>query len=115
MKDLNTESRKRLEHILSAIGHIEKYVCNETVESFVSNELLYEAVLYNFSVIGEAITHIENEKLSKYDYPWYTVRSFRNMIAHEYFNIELKAVWQTIKKNLPELKDVINSILSNEF
>lgn len=115
MKDHHIESKKRLEHILSAIENIEKFVKNETVETFIMNELLYQAVLYNFSVIGEAIIQVENEKLNKYDYPWYKVRSFRNMIAHEYFNIELRAVWLTITNNLPELKNAINKVLINEF
>ena len=30
--------------------------------------------------------------VKEYEYPWYKVRSFRNMIALEYFNIKLAAV-----------------------
>jgi uncharacterized protein with HEPN domain len=43
------------------------------------------------------------------------VRAFRNLISHEYFNIELAAVWEIIEKDLPELKIIINTILNNEF
>lgn len=35
------------------------------------------------------------------------VKSFRNMIAHEYFNIKLSAVWLIIKTDLPALNEVI--------
>ena len=54
-------------------------------------------------------------QLDKYIYPWYKVKSFRNMIAHEYFNIKLPAVWHIIEKDLQELKGVIQTILNNEF
>lgn len=115
MKDRQKESKKRLEHIHQAIIDIQKYVEGKNVEEFCNNELMNKAVLLQFIIIGEAIAHVENEKLVKYNYPWYKVRSFRNMIAHEYFNIKLSAVWNTVKLDLPELKEVIEKILEKEF
>jgi uncharacterized protein with HEPN domain len=115
MKDRHIESRKRLEHIEKSISEIEKYVEATDVKIFCENDMLNNAVLLKFIIIGEAIIHVEKEKLDKYDYPWYKVRSFRNMIAHEYFNVKLTAVWEIIKKDLPQLKSVIKTILSKEF
>lgn len=114
-KDSHLESLKRLQHIVEAIAEIQKYVLAESVTSFCQSGLLHDAVLYQFSVIGEAIIHIEGEKLDKYDYPWHKARSFRNMIAHEYFNIKLIAVWAIIQNDLPELNKVVEQILANEF
>ena len=114
-KDSHIESFKRLQHIVEAIAEIHKYVLNETETSFCQSKLIHNAVLFQFSVIGEAIIHVEDEKLEKYDYPWHKVRSFRNMIAHEYFNIKIIAVWKIIENDLPILKDVISQILANEF
>jgi len=114
-KDDQVESFNRLQHILQALAEIQKYVQAESLTSFCQSDLIHNAVLYQFSVIGEAINHIENEKLDKYDYPWYKVRSFRNMIAHEYFNIKLIAVWAIIQNDLPELNKVVEQILVNEF
>jgi uncharacterized protein with HEPN domain len=115
MKDSHIESLKRLEHIEQAITNIEKYVVNENINSFCENDILHDAVMLQFIIIGEAINNVENDKLEKYNYPWYKVRSFRNMIAHEYFNIKLAAVWQILESDLPELKKVIQEILKNEF
>ena len=115
MKDKHIESLKRLQHIEKAIDDIFKYITPEDADSFSKNEILHNAVLFQFSVIGEAIVHVETEKLEKYDYPWYKVRAFRNMIAHEYFNIKMIAVWEIIQKDLPELKKVVKQILKNEF
>ena len=115
MKDSHIESLKRLQDIEQAIAFIQKYIANETYESFCQNELVHDAVLYQFSVIGEAVINVEDDKLKKYNYPWFKVRSFRNMIAHKYFNIKLIAVWDIIESDLPELNEVIKSILKNEF
>ena len=88
MKDSHMESQQRLQHIEQAIADIEKFVKGETMETFCKKDMLHDAVMMQFIIIGEAIIHVENEKLAKYDYPWYKVKSFRNMIAHEYFNIK---------------------------
>jgi len=105
----------RLQHIAKAIDDINKYVANDTADSFSDNDVTHDAVLFQFSVIGEAINFVEPEILEKYNYPWYKVRSFRNLISHEYFNIKMNAVWQIIQTSLPELQLVIQSILKNEF
>ena len=115
MKDNHIESQQRLLHIEQAIAAIEKFVTGETLETFCEKDMLHDAVMMQFIIIGEAIINVENEKLDKYDYPWYKVKSFRNMIAHEYFNIKLPAVWQIIEKDLMQLKGVITTILKNEF
>ncbi len=63
------------------------------------------------SQIGEAVVHIGKDFLDKYEYPWYQVRAFRNLISHEYFQIQLRLVWVVIVKDLPELKKTIERIL----
>jgi len=115
MKDLRLESFKRLQHIEQAITFIEDHTINETSENFEKNLVLNNAILFQFTIIGEAIMHVENEILQKYDYPWYKVRSFRNLISHEYFNVKLIAVWQVIQNDLPELKELVKKMLRNEF
>lgn len=115
MKDSHLESHQRLQHIEQAIADIEKYIKGENLESFCEKDILHDAVMMQFIIIGEAIINVETEKLNKYDYAWYKVRSFRNMIAHEYFNIKLPAVWQIIENDLPKLRSVITLILQNEF
>lgn len=115
MKDSNMESLIRLQHILQAIATIEKFTKGETEKTFCENDMLQDAVMMQFIIIGEAIIHVENEKLDKYKYPWYKVKSFRNMIAHEYFNIKFSAVWQIVENELEQLKMIVNTILEKEF
>lgn len=115
MKDSHLESFMRLKHIAEAISKIQRFAAHETIGSFCENELIHDAVLFQFTVIGEAINFVKNEMLEKYNYPWYKVRSFRNLIAHEYFNIKLPAVWLIIENDLTELQNVIAEILKNEY
>lgn len=104
----------RFEHIKQAIELIEDYISNQTKNSFCTDNILHDAVLFQFTVIGEAINHVDETILDKYNYSWHKVRAFRNLIAHEYFNIKLDAVWYIIKKDLPGLKVIINKMIKNE-
>jgi uncharacterized protein with HEPN domain len=50
-------------------------------------------------------------KNSKID--WFKINGFRNMIAHDYFGIDNKVVWQIIKTKIPQLKDYLDKHLSS--
>ncbi len=96
MKDNREESFVRLQHMIKSIEEIEKFTRGCSEKEFMEDAVLSSAVLFHFTVIGEAVIHVEQKILNKYDYPWYQVRSFRNLIAHEYFNVKLPAVWQIV-------------------
>lgn len=115
MKNQRVDSYERLAHIQKAINMIEVFTRDINKEDFLNDQLVISAVLFQFSVIGEAVIHIEEDLLGKYEYPWHKVRAFRNLISHVYFEIKIEAVWNIIVKDLPELKQLIDTILKNEF
>lgn len=115
MRDSSITNKDRLQHIFEAITKIQQYIKGQTKETFINSSMLQDAVLFQFAIIGEAIVNIDSELLNKYTYPWHYVRSFRNFILHEYHAIEMWVVWETVKNDLPELKQTIERILGNEF
>lgn len=115
MRDKETDSKERIEHILKAISDIESFIENQTKESFLESYLTINATLFQFAVIGEAIVHVDNDILNRYSYPWHKVRGFRNFILHEYQAIEYRIVWDAAKNDLAELKKVLKKILENEW
>jgi uncharacterized protein with HEPN domain len=42
---------------------------------------------------------------------WRDIIDFRNLLVHEYFRVDLKLIWQIVERELPNLKEQINSIL----
>jgi uncharacterized protein with HEPN domain len=115
MKDPIFESRERFVHIREAISKIEAFVNGLVKNDFTNDQLVSCAVLFQFSVISEAINHVDSEILKRYKYPWHKVRSFRNLISHAYFQIKLDAVWEIIVNDLPELKQMILTILKQDL
>lgn len=97
----------RLRDINKSVKAIVAYTKDMNCNLFVKNKVIRDAVLYNFLIIGEAINNVDKEILKKSTYPWYKVKSFRNFVAHEYFNIKFESVWMIIEKDLPELGNEI--------
>ena len=115
MKDKNTQSYERLNDIKEAIHQIGVFIRDIDKQAFLNHQLVASAVLFQFSVIGEAIVHVNLDILEKYEYPWHKVRAFRNLISHMYFQIKLDAVWDIIVNDLVELRQVIETIMKDEF
>ncbi len=64
--------------------------------------MLVQSVLYNFVIIGKATANIPEEiKQQHPEIPWRIMTGMRNVMAHEYFQINLGVVWQTLKRSLP--------------
>ena len=115
MRDSTITNKERLQHIIEAIAMINDFIDGQTKESFLNSDIIQNATLFQFAIIGEAVVNIERELLNKYPYPWHNVRSFRNFIVNEYHAIEIWIVWETAKNDLPKLKEKIETILKNEF
>jgi len=55
MKDNKRESYERLTHIQKAVNEIETFTTNINKIDFLNDRILSSAVLFQFSVIGEAV------------------------------------------------------------
>ena len=104
--------RDRLQDILKEIAEIEGDVAGMSEEDFLNDSKTRRAVLYSFSVIGEAASNLSQETQNKSpSTEWAQIKGMRNYIAHEYFRIKLTTVWKAIQHELPSLKSEVESIL----
>lgn len=85
-----------------------------TEAEFRENELVQDALIRNFAVIGEAARHVPEEiKVSHPEVPWARMRGIRNLLVHEYFGIDSKIVWDTVWEELPGLESRLRAILES--
>jgi uncharacterized protein with HEPN domain len=105
----------RIRDIINAANGIQRYTAGISFEEFQQNEMLIKAVLYEFVVIGEAAINVPPEVQSRYSQiPWRVMGDMRNVIAHEYFHVNLKIIWNTIQNNLLPLVVQIEELLQRE-
>lgn len=102
-------------HILESITKIEKYVEGLTSNDFTNNDLVQDGVIRNFEIIGEATKHLSSDFREKHtDIPWKKIAGMRDMLIHDYLGIDIYSVWETIEKDLPELKFALDGIIRRE-
>ncbi len=106
--------QERLRDILEAIAQIEKYAVQGQAE-FFKNELIQVWIVHHLQIIGEASSSLSQTPIIQHPkIPWAQIIAFRNILVHEYFRIDLKAVWKIIERDLPELKNQVKDILNIE-
>ncbi len=84
--------------------------------AFLGNQLVQDAVIRNFEVIGEASRNIEyadpDFSEAHPEIPLVFAYEMRNALAHGYFKVDLEIVWKTIQLDLPELASYVQRIIS---
>lgn len=115
MSDEGRDYSLFLEDIMQAIEKIETYTKNLTLNEFRDDSMAVDAVIRNFEVIGEASKNIPQNVKEKYPHvEWKEAAGFRDVLIHEYFGIDTESVWDTIKNNIPILKNHIVEVMMSE-
>ena len=101
-----------LEDIIVSIERIHEYIGDLEFIQFSQTNIVVDAVVRNFEIVGEASKHIPNEIKDKYpEIPWEKMYSLRNMVTQEYFGIDYEMIWEIAKIDLPQnLLDIKNII-----
>ena len=105
-----------LRDIILACEAANRFVSDVTREFFESSELYQAAVLFKPMIVGEASSKISKALKSRYpDVDWQSISGFRNIIAHEYFSLDLDVVWESARSESVILVEQVRSILSSEY
>lgn len=99
-----------IEDILESIFQIEKYVEKMRERDFVKDTKTQDSVIRRLEIIGEAVKNLPRHFKNKHpEVPWREIAGTRDVLIHEYSGINLKRVWRTIKKDIPDLKKKIKN------
>ncbi len=102
----------RIRDILAAIAEIQKFTAGMDYETFKNDNRSIRAVEMNFIIIGEASNQIPEEVEEQHtSIPWSLMRAMRNRIAHVYFNVDEKVMWDTVQNDLPPLIPELEKLL----
>ena len=100
-----------LDDILEAIHRIEKYTNGLSLEKLKKDSLVIDGVVRNLEIIGEAAKNIPLHVKEKYPgVEWKKITGLRDILAHEYFGVDIDVLWDIIENKLPILSKQIKQI-----
>jgi uncharacterized protein with HEPN domain len=110
---MSRDEQERLRDIKDAITVIREHLSKAGETSAAkADPLLHDALLFQFVVIGEAVKHLAQEtRESAPEIPWTDIAGLRDLIAHEYFRIDIHRVLEIVDHDLPPLEQAIDRLL----
>ena len=79
---------------------------------FFKNHSLQDAIIRRLEIIGEAVKNLPITFRSKHpDIPWKQIAGMRDILTHQYFDVDLALTWKVVKHELPSIKKRISSLL----
>ncbi len=101
-----------VEDILESIIKIDEFIGEMDFSEFVQDDKTKCAVVRKLEIIGEATKNIPQEMRQRFkELPWSDMARMRDKMAHLYFGINYKIVWEVIKKQLPGIEPQIEKML----
>lgn len=102
-----------LREMIGAAERIREVIGDREVDDLQADALRREAVLWNYTVLGEASSQVPVEVKSTHPrVRWEQATRLRNRIVHGYWNIDLHVLHATAKDDLPIMIDQLTAALA---
>jgi uncharacterized protein with HEPN domain len=93
-----------LDDLIGSAEKIQRFLKGRALEGFASDEMLFDAVLFNLEVIGEAVKKLPAEaKTAVPEGDWSGPARMRDLIAHHYFAVDPEIVWEAATQHVPRI------------
>lgn len=106
------DARGRIADMLEAIDRIASNTRDHDARTFVDNGMARDAVVWNRTVLGEAVRGVPEEVQERHpEIPRAKLRGLRNLLVHEYFGIDDQIVWTTAAHDVRPLAEPLTLLL----
>jgi uncharacterized protein with HEPN domain len=111
---MSNEFLDYVEDILDAMDKAEILLEGVTYDQFEADFRINFAVVRALEIVGEATKRLPMTLRDQYpDIPWQEMAGMRDRIIHGYDTVNLRIVWETVKRRIPTVKPQIQQILAD--
>ena len=94
--------------IIKDMNFIASNMSGASFNEFEENEVLQDSMMFRLIQISENAKALSDSfKKEHMDVPWSDIYGLRNRIVHEYGNVDMTIVYETLKKDIPEVLDLL--------
>ncbi len=98
--------------IATAIKRIIRYAEGVSQVELEANDEKLSAILYQITIIGEATKRLSLTFRQQHpEIPWREMAGMRNVIVHEYDQLDMGVIWDVVQNKLSELLTLIDPLL----
>ncbi|MEM4616680.1 MAG: DUF86 domain-containing protein [Archaeoglobaceae archaeon] len=103
-----------VEDIVEAMKDAMSFVEGMDYEDFAKDKRTAYAVIRAIEIIGEAVKKVPISVRKRYpEIPWKEMAGMRDKVIHEYFGVDLRIIWKTVKEDIPNLRPLFEKILKD--
>ena len=97
-----------IQKIKQDLKFISRHMKNVDIEELNANEVLLDSMLFRMIQISENARKLTEEfKQTRENIPWSALYGLRNRIVHDYGNVDLNIVYETLKVDIPDLLELL--------
>ena len=98
-------------HILNECGKITNLVLRISFEELEVDVIYQDALTRELEIIGEAAGNLSTDFVKRFpEIPVRDMRAMRNVLAHQYFRVDMEYLWETAVNEIPPLFEALKRI-----
>lgn len=97
-----------MQKLRTDLEFIVKHMRSVDIEELNENEILLDSMLFRMIQISENAKKLSDDyKMKRCSIPWNALSGMRNRIVHDYGNVDLNVIYDTLKSDIPELLELL--------
>lgn len=110
--DNTKDDKYYLKKIIKDALFVENRISDIDYIEFCESEILQDSMMFRMIQISENSKKLsETFKMEYSNIPWTAIYGLRNRVVHDYGNVDLSIIFDTLKYDIPDVLNVIEKLI----